>query len=103
MTDQTGAAIPGATVTATRLATGEKSTVTSSGRCEYIFPSLAPAEYSVGVTAGGFSGFLQKSVVLQADQAVTVNATLSVGSSTQVVNVDTAPPRWIRRQEHCHR
>jgi len=91
--DQTGAAIPGATVTATRLSTGEKSTVTSNGGGEYVFPSLAPAEYSVGVTAGGFSSFLQKSVVLQADQAITVNATLSVGSSTQVVNVDTAPPQ----------
>jgi hypothetical protein len=93
VTDQTGAAIPGATVTATRLSTGEKNTVSSNGGGEYIFPSLAPAEYSVGVTAGGFSGFLQKSVVLQADQAITVNATLSVGSSTQVVNVDTAPPQ----------
>ena len=93
VTDHTGAAIPGATVTVTQLATGEKSTVTSNGGGEYVFPSLAPAEYSVGVVAGGFAGFLQKNVILQADQAITVNVTLSVGSSTQTVNVDTAPPQ----------
>ena len=93
VTDPTGAAISSATVTATRLSTGEKSVVTSNGEGEYIFPSLPPAEYSVGVVASGFSGFLQKSVVLQADQAITVNATLNVGSSTQVVNVDAAPPQ----------
>jgi hypothetical protein len=93
VTDHTGPAIPGATVTVTQLATGEKSTVTSNGGGEYVFPSLAPAEYSVGVVAGGFAGFLQKNVILQADQAITVNVTLSVGSSTQTVNVDTAPPQ----------
>lgn len=93
VTDPTGAAVPGATVVATRLATGEKNTVTSNGEGGYVFPSLAPAEYSVEVTANGFAGSLQKSVVLQADQAVTVNVTLNVGSSAQTVNVDAAPPQ----------
>jgi len=91
--DSTGAAVPGATVVATRLATGEKNTATSNGEGEYVFPSLPPADYSVGVTANGFANFLQKSVVLQADQAVTVNVKLNVGSSTQTVNVDSAPPQ----------
>jgi hypothetical protein len=93
VTDSTGAAVPGATVVAARLTTGEKNTVTSNGEGEYVFPSLAPADYSVGVTANGFAGFLQKSVTLQADQAVTVNVRLNVGSSTQTVNVDSAPPQ----------
>jgi hypothetical protein len=60
VTDPTGAAVPGATVVATRLATGEKNTVTSNGEGGYVFPSLAPAEYSVEVTANGFAGSLQK-------------------------------------------
>ena len=93
LTDPTGAAVPGTTVVATRSATGEKNTVTSNGEGGYVFPSLAPAEYSVEVTANGFAGSLQKSVVLQADQAVTVNVTLNVGSSAQTVNVDAAPPQ----------
>jgi len=55
--DSTGAAVPGATVVATRLATGEKNTTTSNGEGAYVFPSLAPADYSVGVTANGFCQF----------------------------------------------
>lgn len=93
VTDPTGAAIPNATVVATRIATGDKTTVTSNGAGEYVFPSLAPADYSIDVTADGFSRFLQANVVLQSAQALTVNATLQVGASTQVVNVDTAPPQ----------
>ncbi len=93
VTDSTKAAIPDATVVATRISTGEKSSVTSNGEGEYVFPSLAPAEFSVGVTANGFTGFLQTGVVLQADQAITVNVTLNIGSSTQTVNVDAAPPQ----------
>ncbi|MDW5267797.1 MULTISPECIES: carboxypeptidase-like regulatory domain-containing protein [Acidobacteriaceae] len=91
--DSSGAAIPNATVIATRLSTGDKTTITSNGAGDYVFPSLAPAEYSLGVTASGFAGFLQKSVVLQADQSITVNATLTVGSDTQTINVDSAPPQ----------
>ncbi|HUZ96596.1 MAG TPA: carboxypeptidase-like regulatory domain-containing protein, partial [Edaphobacter sp.] len=93
VTDSSGAAIPNATVVATRLSTGDKTTVTSNGAGEFVFPSLAPAEYSIGVTETGFTGFLQKSVVLQADQSITVNAALTVGSDAQVINVDSAPPQ----------
>lgn len=93
VTDSSGAAIPNATVVATRLSTGDKTVVTSNGAGEYVFPSLAPAEYSIGVTSAGFAGFLQRSVVLQADQSVTVNAALAVGSNAQTINVDAAPPQ----------
>lgn len=91
--DPTGAAIPGATVVATRLATGDKTTVTSNGEGEYVFPSLPPANYSISVTASGFANFQQQNVILQADQAVTVHITLKVGSGGETVNVDAAPPQ----------
>lgn len=93
VTDSTGAAIPGATVVATRIATGETSTVSSNGSGDFVFPSLPPAEYSVSVTANGFAGFVQKGVALQADQAITVNVMLNVGTSTQTVNVEAAAPQ----------
>src|SRR5882757_2885233 len=88
VTDSTGAAIPEATVIATRIATGDKSTVSSNGSGDFVFPSLPPAEYSVSVTANGFAGFVQRGVALQADQAITVNVKLNVGSSTETINVD---------------
>ena len=57
------------------------------------FPSLAPAEYDLEVTASGFAISLRKNIVLQADQAVTVNVALQVGGSAQTVDVSAAPPQ----------
>lgn len=93
VTDPSGAAVPNATVIATRISTSEKTSTTTSGSGEYVFPALPPAEYSLGVSAPGFSSFAQNNVVLQADQSVNVNATLKVGSSGEVVTVNDAPPQ----------
>ena len=93
VTDTTGAAVPKATVVATRLDTSEKVQVTSSGTGEYSFPSLAPSRYSITVQAPGFATFSNKEVLLQADQAVTINAALKAGGVTDVIEVDTAPPQ----------
>ena len=90
VTDPTGAVVPNATVIATQLSTGAKTTVTTNGIGEYVFPSLVPAEYSINVTSAGFSGFLLSNVVLQADQALTVNAMLKVGSSASGMQIGRA-------------
>ena len=103
VTDPTGAVVPNATVIATQISTGEKSTATTNGSGEYVFPSLAPGEYSINVTSAGFSRFQQSNVVLQADQALNVNATLKVGSSAEIVNVETVCHRWIYPPVRCPR
>lgn len=91
--DPTGAAVPNATVTATEIGTGQKTQVTSAGNGEYSFPSLAPAQYTLLVTAPGFASYTQRSVQLQANQALTVNATLKIGDAAQTVEVTGAPPQ----------
>src|ERR1700740_3509103 len=79
VTDSSGAAIPGAKVTATRNGTGEATTAMTDGAGAYVFPSLAPAQYTVTATASGFSSFVDKNAVLQADQALTLNIALKLG------------------------
>ena len=93
VSDPTGAAIPNATIVATRVDTGEKVHATSAASGDYSFPSLAPAHYSIGVQAAGFASFADRDVILQADQALTVNAALKVGVTSDVVEVSTAPPQ----------
>ncbi|MBT9333070.1 TonB-dependent receptor [Paracidobacterium acidisoli] len=93
VTDTTGAVVPNAHVVATRVGTNEQTTVVSNSDGSYVFPSLPPAEYTISVSEAGFSSYLQKGVVLQADQAATVNIALQVGSTTQTVNVSAAPPQ----------
>lgn len=92
-TDETGAAIPQAKVTATRTDTGEAVTVITSDTGEYSFPSLAPSHYSVKVQAPGFAIYNATDVLLQADQAVTLNASMKVSSTGETVTVTDAPPQ----------
>lgn len=93
VTDPTGAAVPGATITATNKGTGQISTVVSSSGGAYVFPSLAPAQYSISAAAQGFSVFTANDAVLQADQALTVNIHLAIGNASQTVTVTSVPPQ----------
>jgi hypothetical protein len=91
--DPTGAAIAGATVTATQTSTGRQTVVKSGQTGAFVFPTLAPTAYSVSIGSPGFETYDQAGIVLQADQTVTVNAKLAVGAATQTVEVTSAVPQ----------
>jgi hypothetical protein len=86
--DATGAIVPSATVVLTRQQTGEATTVQTNGSGLYVFPSLSPADYKVTVTAGGFKKYEQSGIQLEADQDVTINVKMDVGSEQVTVNVE---------------
>src|SRR5687767_8715592 len=50
VTDPAGAAIPGASITLTNLATNTVATAVSSGSGEYALPNLLPGDYRLEVT-----------------------------------------------------
>ncbi len=85
--DSQGALIPAAVVTATQTSTGATATANTNANGEYVFPSLAASTYSMSVTAPGFKTYDQVGIVLQADQSVTIDATLQPGGSSQTVTV----------------
>jgi hypothetical protein len=89
VTDATGAAVPGAHVTATQVSTGFISEAVSNGAGEYIFPSLQPTVYNIVATAPGFKTSAQNGVRLQVDQALTVNPVLNIGTVAETVTVTT--------------
>lgn len=90
--DSTGAAIRGATVTATQTGTGRETTVTTNVSGDFAFPSLPPALYSVRVVAPGFAPFEESDVALAANQSFNVSARLKVGSASETVEVEGATP-----------
>src|SRR3989442_10719121 len=92
VTDQSGSAVPGATVTATNVLTGvaTKRSTESSGL--YVFTNLVPGTYMVQVEAPGFQKFVQKDIVLTVDSKVTVNAQMTLAAISQEVTVTAAPP-----------
>jgi hypothetical protein len=87
VTDTSGAIIPGAAVIATGEGTGTKLTAVTSAAGIYSFVSLAPGKYDVSATQKGFETTIHKGVVVDVDQATTVNLNLKVGSVSEVVTV----------------
>ncbi len=86
--DATGASIPGATVVLTEVKTGQSSTAISHADGLFVFPSVPPANYALTVTAKGFKKYEQSGILLQADQSLTLNPTLQIGSESQTINVE---------------
>ena len=93
VSDPSGAVVTEATITATQSLSGRIMTTTTGKDGRYVFPSLLPAPYSIAVAAAGFESFKQTGVVLQANQAISVNITLKVGSQTQTVSVQADAPQ----------
>jgi len=92
VTDQTGAAVPGATVTALEVGTNAIHTVKTSDIGSYTIPNLQPGQYTVTVSKGNFKNFKQTNITLQIDEVVQVNAQLTVGAAGETVEVTGAPP-----------
>lgn len=87
VTDPTGAAITGASVTLTNNETKvARNTVTDSeGR--YSLPNVPPGPYTFTVTATSFKGYTQSGLVLEVGSSITISPTLSVGASTETIEV----------------
>ncbi|HXA00193.1 MAG TPA: TonB-dependent receptor [Candidatus Dormibacteraeota bacterium] len=87
VTDPEGAAVAGAQVTATQESTGFARSATTDTDGLYVIPSLQPATYRLTVEAKGFSTTRQMDIVLLADQTLTLNVSVALGSTTETVTV----------------
>ncbi len=84
--DQSGAAIPNATVSVKNVGTNAVRTTQSSADGVYQVSGLAPATYEVTVTASSFKAFVSTAEVTVGGR-VTLDAHLSVGTSVTEVQV----------------
>src|SRR5262249_13450640 len=90
VTDVTGAALPGATVTVAQPTTGFVRIVVSNELGLYRVLNLHPAEYEVTVERIGFATVMYESLRIDVGQAVALNVGMEVGNLAVVV--DVAPP-----------
>jgi hypothetical protein len=93
VTDPSGGSVVSATVKVTQTQTGREFVVTSGREGEFVFPTLLPSTYSLSVTAKGFQKYNQPEIVLQADQKLTANVRLEVGSATETVTITAEVPQ----------
>ncbi len=80
ITDPNGAVVPGATVTATNIATNETRTTITNDEGWYTISSLAAATYRVEVERTGFSRLQIIDVVLPVNQELRLDGRLEVGT-----------------------
>ncbi len=86
--DPSGAVIPGASVVALEVQTGNQTRTVSGKDGRFVFPTLLPSGYTLSVSAAGFESYAQSGIVLDADQALTINLVLKIGAQTQTVSVN---------------
>jgi hypothetical protein len=87
VTDASGSAIAGATVTATNLATNTARTATSAQDGSYSLLFLPIGTYKVEISGPGFKKFEQTGIVLDVNRNAKVDAVLQVGNVVDTIEV----------------
>jgi hypothetical protein len=87
--DPSSALVPGAKVTLTNNADGQVLSTVANSAGQYTFPQIAPAKYTIVVSAVGF-GDQTKVAELLVNQPASIDFTLSVQSNTVTVDVSAA-------------
>ena len=87
VTDQSGAVIPGAQVTAVETSTNSAYKTVSSSAGEFGFANVPLGSYTVSVTAVGFSGVKVDKVPVTAGATYTLPIKLTVASAGETIEV----------------
>ena len=89
--DASGAVLPGVEVRVTNIDTGVVTNYVTNAEGIYDTNSILPGNYSIEFSKDGFATLKRSPIVLQVG-TVTVDATLKIGASSQVIEVTTAAP-----------
>src|SRR5947209_5425546 len=87
VTDPTGAAVPGASVSVRNTETNEERTSSTDATGYYAFPSLIPGTYNVAVQHPGFRRGVVTNRVAEASQSAQVDFKLQLGETSDSVTV----------------
>src|SRR3990170_2689467 len=90
--DSSGAVVPGATLTARGVETGQTRTATSAADGSYRFSALPVGSYEVRAEQSGFQTAVRSGLTLTVGQEAVINFTLEVGAVTQTVEVTGEAP-----------
>jgi hypothetical protein len=98
VTDQSGAAIPEATVTVTNVDTNVSQTTVTTSVGSYLVTDLIPGNYNVKVEKGGFKTYIDRNVAVVGGATSTSNAILVPGTVAETVEV-TAPEVALQTEQ----
>ncbi|MHB8501634.1 MAG: TonB-dependent receptor [Candidatus Acidiferrales bacterium] len=87
VTDQTGAAVAGATVTGRNLDTGLTATTTTTGAGLYSLPNLPPGRYSVTVEGQGLKKYTREGVTVSTSSTASLDVQMQLGGVSESITV----------------
>jgi len=91
--DASGKVVPNATVTVKNNGTNATQTVTTDASGYFRIPQLRPAEYTVTITATGFTTYSASPVTVQVGTSTELSPHLQVGGITTTVEVTSELPQ----------
>src|SRR5882672_3508040 len=92
VTDESGAILPGVTVTVTQTDTSFVRSDVTDGSGSYLLSNLPTGPYRLEVSLAGFRTYVQTGIVLQVAASPVVNVVLTVGRLEESVTVEGAAP-----------
>ena len=92
VTDESGAALPGASVTIHNVDTGIDRTTQTGGSGSYSVSQLQPGHYNLRVSEAGFKVFQQENITLAIGQLAQLDAHLQIGTQQEQITVTSGAP-----------
>jgi hypothetical protein len=87
VTDDTGLAVPGATVKITHVETAQTREAPTNSTGSYNFPNIPTGTYQVDVTLTGFQSASSRNIIVRQNTSVRVDVRLAVGALQETVLV----------------
>ena len=88
VTDQSGAVVPGATISATNTETGAVRETVADAAGRYQIPLLPVGPYQLHAKKAGFQEAVRSGIQLAVNQSATVDLSLQIGESSQQITVN---------------
>jgi hypothetical protein len=92
VTEASGAAVPGATVTIINVATNTTTTAITNESGDYLVLFLNPGHYAVTVEANGFKKIVRHGIEIRVGDRRALDLTLEVGAVADTVNITSDAP-----------
>jgi hypothetical protein len=92
VSDPSSAAVAGAEVVAVNDVTGVQYTTKTNREGIYVLPSLPPGPYRLQVSKVGFKTLIKPDIVLNVQDAVSINFTLPVGAVFEILTIEGGAP-----------
>jgi hypothetical protein len=87
VTDESGAAVPGASVRLADASTNSTTSTVTNEAGRYSFPAVSPGSYDLTVTKEGFAATKMASQKVEVGMSLTMNVAMQIGQATTVVEV----------------